>query len=114
MRREVRADGEVVEQPVQMSDEEFRVKLVKQQGEGVRGEFVELNCAGEKPLVVVESQGRPWRFRVEDFGGVLVTGVGGSSVELTCGAQNKQKITVRFGPSTISGLDGIVKGLSFE
>lgn len=114
MRREVRADGEVVEQPAQMSDEEFRMRLVKQQGEGVRGEFVELNCEGEKPVVVVESQGRPWRFRVDDFGEVVVTGVGGSSVELTCGAQKKQKITVRFGQTAVSGLDGIVKGLSFE
>jgi hypothetical protein len=114
LKREVRPDGEVVEQPAEMNEEELKVKLLKQRGDGVRGEFVELNCAGAKPLVVVATPDRQWRFRVDDFGEVLVTGVGGSSVELTCGAQKKQMVTVRFGQTEVSGLDGIVKGLSFE
>ena len=102
------------ELPANVSDEEFRERLAKQQGEGVRGEFVRMDCSGAKPVIVVATPEKTWRFRVEDFGQILVTGTSGASVELVCGEQKKQKLTVRYGQAAGDGIDGVVKGLAFE
>jgi len=102
------------ELPANVSDEEFRERLAKQQGQGVRGEFVKMDCSGAKPVIVVATPEKTWRFRVEDFGQILVTGTGGASIELVCGEQKKQKLTVRYGPVAGDGIDGVVKGLAFE
>ena len=114
LRRHIQPDGEVVDEPAAVKEEELRRRLVRQQGEPVRGALQTLDCSGAKPVMVVAATGRAWRFLVDDFGQVVVTGVDAATVELTCGVQKNQMITVRYGPSAASGIDGIVKGLSFE
>jgi hypothetical protein len=73
-----------------------------------------MDCSGEKPVIVIATPEKTWRFRVDDFGQVLVSGAGGASVELVCGDQKKQKLTVRYASAAGDGIDGIVKGLAFE
>ena len=114
LRRHIQPDGEVVDEPAAVKEEELRRRLVRQQGEPVRGALQTLDCSGAKPVMVVAATGRAWRFLVDDFGQVVVTGVDAATVELKCGVQKNQMITVRYGPSAASGIDGIVKGLSFE
>ncbi|MEP7363872.1 MAG: hypothetical protein ABI972_11500 [Acidobacteriota bacterium] len=115
LRREIiPVEAGETELPTSVTDEQFRARLMKQQGEGVHGEFVKMDCSGEKPVIVLATPEKSFRFVVDDFGQVLVSGAGGASVELVCGDQKKQKLTVRYGPAAGSGFDGVVKGLAFE
>lgn len=115
MRRYVQPEGEVVDETPAMKEEEFRRRLARQRGEPVHGAFQALDCSGGSPVVVVAAaDGRTWRFLVAGLGQVVVTGVDAAAVELTCGPQKSQMITVRYGPSGANGIDGIVKGLAFE
>ena len=115
MRRDVIPvnEGET-ELPAGVSDDEFRARLARQQGAGVRGEFVNLDCSGAKPVLVVAGAEKQWRFRVDDFGQVIVSGLSGDSVELVCGEQKRRKISIRYSADTAGGADGVVKGIIFE
>ena len=89
-------------------------RLARQQGAGVRGEFVNLDCSGAKPVLVVAGAEKQWRFRVDDFGQVIVSGLSGDSVELVCGEQKRRKVSIRYSADTAGGADGVVKGIIFE
>lgn len=75
----------------------------------IAGLFVFFDCSGKSPRVVVETAGGQKIFLIDDPNKVL-----GSTLELTCGAQKKDRVRVDYDPANLAGVDGLVRGIQLE
>lgn len=75
----------------------------------VAGEFVYFDCSGGSKKVVLETADGQKVFLIDDPDQVL-----GSTAELTCGAQKKDRVRVDFILGNEAGVDGLVRGFQVE
>ena len=82
----------------------------------VEGPFVNFDCSGAKPKVVVQAKEGKKTFVIEEPDNIVVESKKVGRVELTCGPQTPQRIRVIYLPSenASSPIAGIVKALYFE
>lgn len=82
----------------------------------VVGEFLEFDCRPPFPRMIVRAAGRKFTFVINDPQTITVTGSGGGTVDLTCGAQTK-KDTVRVEYAIPDppqpGVDGVIRIIHF-
>jgi hypothetical protein len=75
----------------------------------IAGSFVEFDCSGKAPRVVMETEEGKKIFLIDDPNKVL-----GATIELTCGPQNKDRVRVDYDPANQAGVDGVVRGIRVE
>jgi tetratricopeptide (TPR) repeat protein len=75
----------------------------------IPGSFAFFDCSGKAPKIVLETAEGQKVFLVDDPKKVL-----GATMELTCGAQNKDRVRVDFIPAHQAGVDGLVRGIRVE
>jgi tetratricopeptide (TPR) repeat protein len=75
----------------------------------IAGSFVLFDCSGKPPKVVLETEQGKKIFLVDDADKVL-----GSTMELSCGPQNKDRVRVDYIPGNQAGVDGLVRGMRVE
>lgn len=76
------------------------------------GSFVELGC-GDQIKVVVQTDKGTKNFRIKNPANVIVSGKGGSTVDLNCGPQKPTNVRIQYGPGE-GGFDGSVEAIYFE
>jgi tetratricopeptide (TPR) repeat protein len=83
----------------------------------VSGRFVELNCKGAQPRMIVDSPDGPRVFLIDDPKRVRINQGKGAPVDLTCGPQAKPALVrVEYDPPepAQAGIHGLVRTLNFE
>jgi len=75
----------------------------------IAGSFVLFDCSGKAPRVVVETEEGKKVFLIDDPNKVL-----GTTIELTCGPQTKDRVRVDYDPANQAGVDGVVRGIRIE
>ena len=82
----------------------------------VEGSFVNFDCSGAKPKVVVQAKDGKKTFVIEEPNNIVVESKRVGQVELTCGPQTPQRIRVIYLPAEnpSAPIAGIVKALYFE
>jgi hypothetical protein len=78
-------------------------------GKSIAGLFVQLDCSGKSPKVVMETEEGQKTFMIDDPKKVL-----GPEMEFTCGAQKKNRVRVDYIPANQTGVDGLLRGIREE
>lgn len=73
------------------------------------GTFVELDCSGKSPKMILATTDGRKGFLIDDPNRVI-----GETIELTCGAQPKKlAVKVDYLPPDRAGIDGLLRGIQF-
>jgi Flp pilus assembly protein TadD len=75
----------------------------------IPGSFVFFDCSGKSPKIVLDTAEGQRVFLIDDPKKVL-----GATTELTCGAQNKDRVRLDYIPANQAGVDGLVRGIQIE
>jgi len=75
----------------------------------IPGSFVFFDCSAKSPKVVLDTAEGQKVFLIDDPKKVL-----GATMELNCGAQNKDRVRVDYVPANQAGVDGLVRGIRVE
>jgi Flp pilus assembly protein TadD len=75
----------------------------------IAGTFTNLDCAGKAPKMIVETAEGKKVFLIDDPDKII-----GPTIDMTCGAQKKVAVKIDYGPASQPGVDGLVRGISFE
>jgi Tfp pilus assembly protein PilF len=75
----------------------------------IAGAFSFFDCSGKSPRVVIETAEGQRVFLIDDPNKGL-----GSTRELTCGAQNKDRVRIDYDPANLAGVDGLLRGIRVE
>ena len=80
----------------------------------MRGAFTELDCSKDKPRLTLKTADGKIAFLLDQPDKVILSGLKGATVDMNCGPQKAEAVTVEYEPSTASGVKGNVRAIRFE
>jgi hypothetical protein len=78
----------------------------------ITGTVVDIDCAGDTPVLALRAGERTWRLAVDDREKIMIAG--GGTLDLTCGAQQTPARVGFSDDAPPAGLDGRVRFLDFR
>ncbi len=80
------------------------------------GEFVELECTGATPKLVVRTADGKVALLMDQPDKVVITGIQTETIQMNCGPQKAARVSVQYQPAEATQADvkGSVRAIQFE
>ncbi len=82
----------------------------------VTGQFLELNCNGDKAMIVLEVKGEKRNFLIDEPNRVTILNGKPGAISMTCGKQKPVELRIEYAPATADNgpnVSGLVRVLQF-